>query len=470
MIYDVVILGAGVVGGMAAYQLSQYKLTLAVVEAKAEAGMGASCANSGIVHAGYDAEEGTKKAKLNVQGNAMMSDLCKTLDVPFRRNGSMVVAFNEDEMAVLLKLLARGKANSVPDLTMLTPEQVHQKEPYLNKVCGALYAPSAGIVSPFELAIAAVETAQLNGTDVFFNTTVRSLTEQEDYVLVDCGEKQLKARFVLNCTGVWSDTLAGDETFVIHPRKGEYLLLDKKCSGLVQHTIFPTPSAAGKGVLIVPTVHGNILLGPTADDTEDRKDTGTTAAGMESILIKCQKYISDLSTKNVITSFAGLRASSTSKDFIIKFAPNSRRRINAAGIESPGLTASPAIALLLEKMLADAGVVLEKKHNFQQRPRVVKPAEMSFDEKNEWIKQNPAYGRIVCRCEQISEGEILDAIARGAVTVDGIKRRVRAGMGRCQGSFCLPTVLKMLAEEGKIDCTEVTKCGGGSVYIKGTNR
>lgn len=475
MTYDVIILGAGVVGGLAAYHLSRYDLSIALVDKAPEAGMGASCANSGILHGGYDAEEGTLKAQLNVQGNAMMDALCKELDVPMARNGSMVVAFKEAEIATLEKLLKRGRANGVEGLELLSPEQVHQKEPRIQPVKGALYAPGAGIISPFELAIAAVETACLNGVKAFFDTTATSLEEKPEYVSVNCltadgSEKQLKARYVLNCTGVWADTLSGEKDFVMHPRKGEYLLLDRKCSGLVRHTIFPTPSPAGKGILLAPTVHGNILLGPTAYYVEDREDDSTSGSGMEQVLEQCKKYIPEVGRQQVITSFAGLRASSNRKDFVIGPAPGSLRRINAAGIESPGLTASPAIALLLSGLLQQAGLVLREKDKFLHRPRVLRPTEMPFEARNELIRQQPAYGRIVCRCEGISEREIIDAVARGAVTIDGIKRRVRAGMGRCQGSFCLPSVLKILAREGKLEETEVTKSGGASRYILGKNR
>jgi len=471
MIYDVVIIGSGVVGGLAAYQMSKYDLKIAVLDSAAESATGASCANSGILHAGYDAEEGTLKARLNVLGNSLMDKICDELDVPIKRNGSLLIAFSKEQKKIIENLYNRGIANGVTGLDILNKKETLELEPEINpEIVAALYAPSAGIISPFELAIAAVETAALNGAELFFNCEVQSIIEEKNYITLNCSNNQIKTKYVINCAGVNADKLSGIEDFRITPRKGEYLLLDKKNSNIVSHTIFPCPTEKGKGILLAPTVHGNIILGPTSTYTSDREDVETSAAGIEAVVQQCMHYVPTLEVKGTITSFAGLRASSNKQDFLIDFAPNSTRQINAAGIDSPGLTASPAIALMLEQMLQKAGLALKPKPVFNQRERVIHMNELSLQQRNNIIKNNPAYGKIICRCEQISEGEIIDAIKRGATTVDGVKRRVRAGMGRCQGSFCLPSVIEILARELNISPEQVTKCGGKSIYITGTNR
>ncbi|MDR3643478.1 MAG: NAD(P)/FAD-dependent oxidoreductase [Clostridia bacterium] len=468
--YDVVVIGAGVVGSLTALELSKHNISVCLVDRFPEPGCGTSKANSAIVHAGYDADPGTAKAALNVRGCGMMEALCGELDVPYLRTGSMVLAFSEEEARKIQALLERGRQNGVKGLEIIGRERVLELEPQVNpEVFAALYAPDAGIVCPYELTVAAAESALDNGVEARFDFPVERLERENGMFRVISKSGEIRAAFVINCAGVYSDLFCGEPSFRIQPRKGEYLILDRKYDGLVHHVLFRTPTKLGKGILAAPTVHGNLLLGPTSEPIEDREDTDTTAKGLGLIRESSKYMLPGLDLRGVITSFAGLRATPSTGDFLIGWSSGQEGLLNAAGIESPGLTSAPAIALKLVELLGER-LPLQKKAHFHGRQKVLRMAELSLEEKNKVIRENPAYGRVVCRCECVSEGEIVDAIRRnaGARTVDGVKRRVRAGMGRCQGSFCMPGVLELLSRELGVSQTELTKSGGLSRMLTGT--
>jgi len=470
--YDVAIVGAGVVGALIARQLSRYDLRAALVEKKHDVAQGATKANSAIVHAGFDAKPGSQKARMNVRGNALMQGLCEVLHVPFDRNGSLVVAFEPSELPVLGELKARGEENGVPGLRLLGREELLAMEPNVNpQAAGALYAPTGGIVSPYELCIAAAECAAANGVDFYRDFDVISIEKQGEAFLLSSGAGSIRAGVVVNAAGVHADEIArlvGDGSFAIHPRRGEYLLLDNTQRGVVRHTVFQCPSKMGKGVLITPTVHGNVLIGPTAQDVDDKNDLSTTDAGLRDVQAAVARTVPGYRVREVITSFTGLRAHSDLDDFILRPSTNYAAFIHAAGIESPGLTAAPAIAERIAALVKAAlGGLNEKSGWIPGRPQPVRMNELGREGRVAAIQRDPAYGRIVCRCETVSEGEIVDAIRApaGARDVDGVKRRTRAGMGRCQGGFCGTKVVEILCRELQIPMEEVTKFGGNSKIL-----
>ena len=465
--FDVAIIGAGVVGAMMARELGKYQLKIVVLEKENDVAMGASRANSGIVHAGYDAVPGSLKAKLNVEGSAMMEGICKDLGVRYKRNGSLVIGYDEEDRLGIEKLMEKAKANGV-EVKFLDQAGVRALESNIgpNVTC-ALYAPTGGIVCPYDLTIAALGNAMDNGAELKRNFAVTAIEKIPGGYEICSENGRVQTRCVVNCAGLYSDTIAkmiGDHSICVHPRKGEYMLLDKECGALVNNTIFRTPSKMGKGILVSPTVDGNLLLGPTSEDKEDKEDKDTTAEGFAEILTKAKEYVSNLPAGKVITSFCGLRAAGNTGDFIIT-SPEAGF-VNAAGIESPGLSASPAIAKYIAQMLKEQGFALvEDPAYIATRVSSHHFRDASIEEKNAMIQKNPAYGRIVCRCEGVTEGEILDAIRTnpGATDLDGVKRRTRAQMGRCQGGFCMPYVTELLAKELGIPYEAVTKSGGKSV-------
>lgn len=466
--YDIAIIGAGVVGGMTARALSKYNVSICILEKENDVAMGATKANSAIVHAGFDAPEESLKARLNVRGSKMMEGICRELGVKYQNNGSLVIGFNEDDRGVINALLERGIANGVEGLQVMEKPALKALEPNLSdEVLCALYAPTGAIVCPYELTIAAIGNAMDNGAHLKCNFAVCGITKTEHGYKIASENDEIEARFVINCAGLYSDKIAqliGDDTFDVHPRKGEYILLDKECGSVVSHTIFRTPSKLGKGILVSPTVDGNLLLGPTSVDMQDKKNKNTTEAGFAEILRTAQEGLRFVPTGKAITSFCGLRAVGSTGDFILT-SPK-KGFINAAGIESPGLSASPAIAEYIAEMLKNQGLILTEKADYNPtRLSMHAFREMSIEEKNKVIKRNPAYGRIVCRCESVTEGEILDAIRRNpkARDLDGVKRRTRAQMGRCQGGFCTPYIIELLARELNIPYESVTKFGGASV-------
>lgn len=473
--YDIVIIGAGVVGALTARTLARYDLKICILEKEHDVAMGTTKANSAIVHAGFDAAEGSLKAKLNVAGSQMMGAVCAELGVKYKRNGSLVVGFDQTDRAALEALLERGIRNGVAGLRIIEQEQLRTLEPNIsdNATC-ALLAPTGGIVCPYDLTVAAIGNAMDNGVELRCSFAVSDIRKTPEGYEILSADDSVAARAVINCAGLYSDqiaALAGDRTIHVHPRKGEYILLDKECGDLVSHTIFRTPSKMGKGILVTPTVDGNLLLGPTSMDMEDKENTATTAQGLAEIIAKAQETVKRVPLGKTITSFCGLRAVGNTGDFIIT-APQ-QGFINAAGIESPGLSAAPAIAQYIVQLLKEQDFELKEKPDFDPvRPSSHAFREASIEEKNRIIKKDPAYGRIVCRCEGITEGEILDAIRRnpGARDLDGVKRRTRAQMGRCQGGFCSPYIIELLSRELGIPYEAVTKFGGNSAVNVGTTK
>ena len=474
--YDIAVIGAGVSGCAIARELSKYQYRIVVLEKECDVCEGTSKANSGIVHAGFDNEPGSMMARMNVRGNAMMEALSEELDFPFRRNGSLVLCFDQEERGKLEALLEKGRRNQVPGLRILSKEEVLAMEPGISdKVVAALYAPTGGIVCPFGLTIALAENACENGVEFRFDTAVTDIRRVEDGYLLTAGEKELCARVVVNGAGVYADrfhNMVSQEKMEIVARKGEYCLMDKAAGDFVSHTIFQLPTVYGKGVLVTPTVHGNLLTGPTAVDIEEKENTATTAAGLEDVLRRGQISVPKLPVKQVITSFSGLRAHRPEHDFVIEEVPGAPGFVDAAGIESPGLSSSPAIGEYVAQIVH--GILpAPLKSEFQRtRKGIPNMAEAEEAQRMALIRKNPAYANVVCRCEMVTEGEILDAIHRpcGAVTLDGIKRRTRAGMGRCQSGFCEPKVMDILARELGLDMGQITKCGQGSRFITGFNK
>lgn len=470
MKYDVAIIGAGVIGALTARALSKYQLRVVLLEATNDVAMGASKANSGIVHAGFDALPGTLKAKYNVRGCAMMKDVCEQLAVPYKNNGSLVLAFSDEEMETVRALYERGIRNNVPDMEILEKEAVLKLEPNLSKdIVGALYAKSAGIVCPYELTIAATENAVSNGVEFRRNFKVEAIeAKDEGFTIVSSVGDQITTGSIINAAGVYADRIAemiGDTDVKIDARRGEYFILDKTVGDTVSRTIFQCPTPYGKGVLVCPTVDGNLLLGPTNDAEDDKSNTATTYSGLQNVKKLAGKSCPQVSTRNAITSFTGLRAHPAGDDFVIGPSAIDPRFIHASGIESPGLSASPAIAEYLAELVCsifDDPPVKETYCGTRPAPFTFRHA--TDAERDEAIKKDPAYGRIICRCETITEGEILDAIRApaGARDVDGVKRRTRAGMGRCQGGFCGSKVVELLAQELHCSTNEITKFGGGS--------
>ncbi len=470
--YDVLIIGAGVTGCAIARELSHTGLKIALSDACDDVAMGASRANSAIVHAGYDCVPGTLMAKLNVRGNEMFDDVCESLNVPLLRVGSFVIAFGEEDKKELNNLLERGRANGVPGLEIISGERAREMEPKLSDdVTAALWAPTAGITCPYELTIAMSENARANGADILLRKRAVAIDYANDEFTVKFEDgTSVSAKYVVNAAGVYADEVArliGDDSFTISPRKGEYMLLDKQalCVGTV---IFQTPSKLGKGVLVSPTVDGNIFAGPTAQDKVEKNDTQTTPEGLAELKKFSLKSVPTLNLRQVITSFAGVRAQPSTGDFIIRPSDKNARFIHAAGICSPGLSSAPAIAEYVRGLIKEAGAdTAERADAIYVREHAKPFRQMDAEERAEAYKRNPLYGRIICRCETVTEAEIVDAIHRGATTVDGVKRRTRAGMGRCQGGFCAPRVMEILSRELGVPTESLTKFGGKSYMVAG---
>ena len=485
--YDIIIIGAGTSGSAVARELSRTERRIAVLERESDVCEGTSKANSGIVHAGYDAAPGTLKAKLNVQGNRMMETLSQELDFPFKRRGSFVVTFEEEGKEKLQELYDRGVTNGVKELQILTGDEARRLEPGLSdEVKAALYAPTAGIVCPFGMNIAFAENAAMNGVDFYLNTEViaiesiekdieqgregyRIRTRQPD------GNQDFYAPIVVNAAGVYADVfhnMVSASPIHITPRRGEYCLFDKAAGDLVSRTIFQLPSAKGKGILVTPTVHGNLLVGPTAENIPEKEGVNTTAAGIEQVLRIGAHSVQKLPTRQVITSFAGLRAHEESGDFMIGEVSDAPGFFDVAGIASPGLSSAPAIGVYVAELIQEKYPASEKKDFISTRKGIPNMAEASPEERQELICQNPAFANVICRCELVTEGEILEAIHRplGAKTLDGVKRRTRAGMGRCQAGFCSPKVAEILARELQKDLGEISKSGGASTLLTGFNK
>ena len=475
MIYDVIIIGAGVTGGMAARELSRYQLSVCLLEKENDVACGATRANSGIIHGGFDPEPDTLKAKLNTAGVPLLYEAARQLHVPYKNNGSMVCAFSSEEEPAIEELYHRGLENDIPEMRILSGDEARALEPNLSPaITKVLHVPTAGIICPYELTIAAVGNAMDNGVTLKRNFPVVSICHQDGIFTVTGAEGEtVTGRYILNCAGGYSDKIAamvGDDRFTIIPRAGEYILLDKTEGSRVSHTIFQVPSVEGKGILVSPTVDGNLLTGPTAAKVATPESRDTTPAGLAQVQKLSAKSVPSVNFRQVITSFTGVRSSVAGGDFIIEPAKELPNFIHVAAIDSPGLTCCVSIARYAVALLADAGLTLEEKtqwNSTREDPHAFR--KMTDEEKNAYIQKNPDYGKIVCRCETVSEGEIRAAIRRnpGAWDIDGVKRRTRSGMGRCQGGFCGPYVMALIAQELGIPMETVTKSGGDSRMLTG---
>ncbi|MGL4308605.1 MAG: NAD(P)/FAD-dependent oxidoreductase [Cetobacterium sp.] len=470
--YDVLIIGAGIIGTGIARELSKYKLKVAVLEKDTDVANETTKANSAIVHGGYDAKEGTLMAKLNVLGNKMYEELCEELSVPFKRNGSLVLAFNEEEKNHLKTLYERGIINGVSGLSIIDQEKLREIEPNVDlKAIGALHCASAGIVSPWEFAETLIDNSVENGVELFLNTEVLSIEKNEDIFTIHSSSGDFKGRYIFNCGGVHGDlihNMIAPPSFKILPRKGEYFVLDKSQGKRVNSTVFQCPSKLGKGILVTPTVHGNLLVGPDAQDMESKYDVSTTGEKLEYIKFKGSHSIRDINFRENIRTFGGIRAESDRGDFIIEES-SVKGFFDIGGIKSPGLSAAPAITLEAMKLLKNSNIELIEKENFIKPRKHKLFMNLSSEEKENKIKEDNRYGRIICRCEMITEGEIVDAIHRPvmATTVDGIKRRCRPGSGRCQGGFCGPRVQEILARELKEKMENILLDKKGSYILTG---
>ena len=474
--YDVVIIGCGVVGASAAYELARYKLRVAVLEAAADIAAGTTKANSAIIHAGYDPEPGTLMARLNVEGNRLTGEICEKLQVPFKRVGSLVVAFSPEQLPTLRTLYDRGCKNGVPGLRLLSGEEARAMEPGLSeKVCGALLAPSAGIIDPWGFAIAMAETAVRGGVELRRDCPVTGIEDTGAGFVLHTPAGDVAARFVLNAAGVDADRvheMLEPNDWHTLPSRGEYYLLDKSEHDRVSRVIFQCPGPEGKGVLVAPTIHGNLICGPNAEAVEDRLDLGNTAAGMAEVRAKASRSVPGIQWRQNIRNFAGLRANTTRSDFIIEESKAHPGFIDLAGIKSPGLSSAPAIAKMAVEMLKADGLPLEPDPDFVDKREHIVFKNLSAEEKNELIRKDPRYGRVVCRCETITEGEIVAALHSPIPprSINGVKRRCNAGMGRCQGGFCGPRVQEIIARELGLDQAEVLLEQAGSTILTGRTK
>ena len=472
--YDVLIIGAGVTGCAVARWLSRYHASVCVVEKEEDVCCGTSKANSAIVHAGFDAKNGTLMAKLNVRGSEMMEELSRELDFSYDRCGSLVLCLSEDDLPKLKELYENGVRNGVRDLEIIDRERLVEMEPNVSdNAVAALWAPTGAICCPFEMTLAFAENASVNGVEFRFDTLVQSVTRDGDAWIAETDKGVITAKAIVNASGVYADLFHNsvcEEPIHITPRRGDYYLLDHTAEGFVRHTIFQLPGKFGKGVLISPTVHGNVIVGPTAVDVEDREGTNTTADGLNDAARKAALSVKNLPLRQVITSFAGLRAHEDGHEFIV--GETSPDFFDCAGIESPGLSSAPAIGEMAAELIARKYGLTEKENVILERKGILDPKTLSREEWNELIRKEPAYGQIICRCESVTEGEILDAIHRplGARSLDGVKRRTRAGMGRCQAGFCSPRVMEILSRELNIPLSGITKNGKGSELIVGVTK
>ncbi len=467
---DVVVIGGGISGTATLAALARLDLSCMLVEKEPDIAAGTTKANSAILHAGFDAPTGSMKAKMNVEGNRLYHDLQDELGLDIQWTGSLVCATNGEEEAQLEELKARGEANGVPGLEIWSGDKVREKEPNLSSaICSALWAPTAGVCWPFGMAAAFAENAVENGAGILCGCEVTGIrAEGGQGFTVETTQGEIRARFVVNASGVFADkvaAMAGDTSFSIHPRKGEYILFDKTAQEkMVKGIVFPAPTKTSKGILVCATTHGNTFVGPNAQEQDSRDDTSVTMAGMDEIIAGAKKLVPELPMGAAITEFAGIRAVSDTNDFIIGESKTVKGLYHAAGIQSPGLTSAPAIARLLAEEIAKAAGAKAKENVVKGRPPQPVFRELSPEEQAALIKKDARYGRVICRCETITEGEIVDAIKRpcGARTVDGVKRRTRAGMGRCQGGFCGPRVIEILSRELGIPVPKVRKDGPDS--------
>ena len=471
--YDVIIIGAGVVGSLVARALSRFRLRLLLIDKNSDVAEGTTKANTAIVHAGYDAKPSSLKARLSLAGNHLYDTLCGELDVEFQRCGSYVIAQDAADLLTLDMLYRRGQQNGVSGLNLLSSDEMRHREPSLTpSVRGALFAASGGIVDPFQMGIGAAESAVLNGVELLLETKVTSLIfENKRIIGVNTSKGSFRSRWVVVAAGLWADELmhlAGMDGFTIKPRKGEYFLLDRRASEYVHTVLFPCPTPVSKGIVVTRTVHGNVLIGPNANTVKDKEDLAVTASGLDEVLYGARKLIPDLNTRDVIRSFAGLRAASSYDDFLIELPDDPGGLVVLAGIDSPGLTAAPAIAQYVVDLLREAGLTLVPNSAYNpERRAVTRFANMSRAKQEALIARDPRYANVICRCEMVTEGEIVTA-CHGVIparTYDGLKRRTRLGSGRCQGAFDLPLAIEIVARELGVSPLEITLKGGKSTLL-----
>lgn len=472
---DVAVIGAGISGASVARELAKFKLDVVVLERENDVSNGSTKANSAIVHAGYDAKEGTLMGKYNALGNAMFDQLSQELDVPFKRCGSLVLAFSEEEREHLADLMERGRKNNIPQMRIIEKDEIKKIEPNINdEVVAALLAETAGIVGPWELTAAMLENAVENGVDLELNQEVVDIEKIDGGYRILTKSGHFDAKIVINAAGVYADkihNMIAAPTYKITPRRGQYFVMDKTQGELVDRVIFQCPSKLGKGVLVTPTVHGNLLLGPDAEDLEDKEDISTTGEQLAFVRNNATRSINGIQFRESIRNFAGLRAQADRDDFVVEEAADAPGFIDVGGIKSPGLTSAPAIGVDVAKMVAEK-LDAQVNEEFNPERKQIVFMELSSEEKAEIIKRDPNYGRIICRCENITEGEIVDSIHRkvGATTVDGVKKRCRPGMGRCQGGFCGPRVQEIIARELDMTLEDVVLDAKDSYILTGTTK
>jgi glycerol-3-phosphate dehydrogenase len=472
-LYDVVIIGAGVVGSLTARALSRYELDVLLVEKCADVGEGTTKGNSAIVHAGYDASPGTLKAEMNAAGNPLYDKLCEELEVDFQRCGTYVVGVSDEDLRTLCGLYERGQRNGIEGLRIISGEEMRRREPAITEACvGALYAETGGIVDPFQLCFAAAENAVSNGVEVWLETEALGFVREHDRVVgVRTTRGTVSARWVVVSAGLWADELLDDlgyHRLEITPRKGEYFVLDRRAGDLVNSVLFPCPTPISKGIVVTRTVHGNLMIGPNAHNVPDKDDRATTREGLREVMDGARKLVPGIRDRDVIRTFAGLRAGGNTGDFVIERPPSARNVVALAGIESPGLTAAPAIAQRAVDLLAEAGMPRCEKADYQPLRRgIPRFADLSYGEREALIAEDSRYGNVVCRCEMVTEGEVVAACHAPipAQTYDAIKRRTRVGSGRCQGGFDTPLVLEIMSRELGLPVTEITKKGERSNMV-----
>lgn len=476
MIYDVAVIGCGVVGAAVAYELSKYQLSVVIFEKENDVAQGTTKANSAIIHAGYDPEPGTLMAKLNVRGSQMMPQLVESLGIEYKQTGSLVLAFYPDEQIILQNLMERGLQNGVEGLRILTGEKVRQMEPNLSeKVRAALYAPTAAIVSPWELCYAMAQVAVRNGVEICLESTVTGIERTGGRYLLHTTQGDFVVQYVINAAGVCADivhNMISKPAFRMLPSKGQYYMLDKSQGKLVDRVIFQCPTEVGKGILVAPTVHGNLIVGPNAEEILDVQDMSTSAEGLFSVRREALRSVPGINFRDTIRNFAGVRAATDQKDFIIGQVEDAPGFIDLAGIKSPGLSSAPAIAEMSMGILQKCGLPLMQKQKWDGTRRIVRFKELSAEEKSRLIEQEALFGRVICRCETITEGEIVAALHAPIPprTIDAVKRRCGTGMGRCQGGFCGPRVHEIISRELGMPMQEVLQGPRGSVIITGETK
>jgi glycerol-3-phosphate dehydrogenase len=470
--YDVAVIGAGVIGAAIARRLSSYRLRTVLLEKEVDVSFGVSKANSGIIHGGFHHGPETLKARLEIAGNMMFDRLQRELHFPFKRCGILVAALSVEEMKAVEKLYAQGLANQAIGIELAGRDRMLALEPRLNPdVAGGLYAPAGGVIEPYRFVFCLIENAQANGVELRTGFKVARVRARDGiFELGADGGDTVRARYAVNCAGLYADqvsALFGAERFAIVPRKGEEYILDRNARGLPGKVVFPVPTRISKGILVIPTVEGTCMVGPTAVEIEDKEDLATSQSNLEVAFAAARRLVPALSERDIITSFAGLRPTLQGGDFYIDVSAGVPRLVQVAGIQSPGLTAAPAVAEYVKDLLKKAGLELVEKPDWdpylEPVPRIRELAPFQVDE---LTLKDPAYGEVVCRCESVSEAEIVAAIRRGHRTLDGIKFYTRAQMGRCQGGFCTYRILRILARETGMPLERISKRGPGSELLR----